>query len=66
MFKRVGNSFLSGALITWPPLQDSLFRGIFPSTPILVPPLLSFPFIFSLPPTITNGHLLFVMGALIL
>jgi len=44
-----GNSFLPGALIIWPPLQDSLSRGIFPLTPIFVPSLLSLSFVSSFP-----------------
>ena len=37
--------FLLRALITWPPLQDSSSRGIFPSIPILIH-LLSLSFLY--------------------
>ena len=39
VFKCVGNLFLFWALITWPPLQVSSSRGIFPLIPIFVPSL---------------------------
>jgi len=52
VFERAGNFLLLRALITWPPLQDSLSQGIFLSVLIFVPSLLSFPFISFSPPSV--------------
>ena len=47
VFECMGNLFLLGALITWPLLQDSSSQGIFPSIPVLIPFLFSFPFVMT-------------------
>ena len=53
MFRMCGTSFfLLEALITWPPLQVSSSRGIFPSIPIFIPSLFPLFFVSSFPQTI--------------
>ena len=52
VFECMGDFFLLGVLITWPPFQVSSSQGIFPSKPIFVPSLFPFFFIPLSPPTI--------------
>jgi len=52
VFECMGKFFLLRALITWPPLQDSLSWGIFLLIPILIPSLFSFLFISFSPPSV--------------